>query len=86
MRHFLYSASLTDGREICVAPVSSDAFEASQAHALGDDSGYFIYESDIKNPESGIEILAKAASYAAAMRLIDIFVTASGVSTIQDRS
>lgn len=86
MRHFLYSTSLTDGREICVSPVSSDAFEASQAHSLGDDSGYFIYESDHNNPESGIEILAKAASYAAALRLIDIFVSATGAPALVERS
>jgi hypothetical protein len=85
MRHFLFSTSLPDGREVSVSPVSSDAFEASQAHALGDDSGYFIYESDIKNPESGIEILAKAASYAAAMRIIDIFVSASGGRVIKEQ-
>jgi hypothetical protein len=85
MRHLLFSTRLPDGREVCVSPVSSDAFEASQAHALGDDSGYCIYESDIKNPESGIEILAKAASYAAAMRVIDIFVYASGGRTVQEQ-
>jgi hypothetical protein len=77
MRHFLFSARLADGREVCVAPVSADTFEANKAHALGDDSGYFIYEFDAERPASGIEILGKAASYDAAVRLIDIFIAAS---------
>ena len=77
MGHFLFSARLPDGREICVAPVSRDAFEANKAYDLGDDCGYFIYEYDCTRPAAGIEILAKAASYDAAVRLIDIYATAS---------
>lgn len=78
MRHLLFSTLLADGREICVSPLSSDAFEANRAHTLGDDSGYFIYEFDTNVPSAGIEILAKAASLDAAMRLIDIYVMAAG--------
>lgn len=77
MRHFLFSARLADGREVCVAPLSTDTFEANKAYALGDDSGYFIYEFDAARPASGIEILGKAASYDAAIRLVDIFIAAS---------
>ena len=75
MKHFLFSTRLPDGREVCVAPVSVDAFEASGAHSLGDDSGYFIYEFDERQSGGGIEILAKATSYDTAMRMIDIFLT-----------
>lgn len=77
MKHFLFSTRLSDGREVCVAPVSVDTFEANKAYALGDDSGYFIYEYDADRPASGIEILGKAASYDAAVRLVDIFIAAS---------
>jgi hypothetical protein len=77
MRHFLFSVRLPDGREVCVAPVSTDTFEANKAYALGDDSGYFIYEFDADRPAAGIEILGKAASYEAAIRLVDIFLVAS---------
>jgi hypothetical protein len=76
MRHFLFSTRLPDGREVCVSPVSRDAFEASRAHALGDDTGYFIYEFDERHAAAGIEILGKATSYDAAMRIIDIFLSA----------
>jgi hypothetical protein len=75
MQHLLFSAQIYDGRQVCVAPVSTEAFEANCAYSLGDDSGYFIYEFDHSRPETGIEILAKAASYDAAMRLVDIFMS-----------
>jgi len=71
--HQLFSQSLPDGRSICIAPVSDEAFEANQAHALGANAGYFIYEYDAKQPHAGIEILAKAVSFDAASRLADIY-------------
>ncbi len=77
MDNVLFSSELPDGREICVSPLSKDAFEANRAESLGDDSGYFIYEVDNSRPTSGIEILAKALSVDAAMRLIDIYVMAA---------
>ena len=77
MRDLLFCAPTADGREVCIAPISSDTFEANQAYALGDDSGYFVYEIDAERPSAGIEILAKAASYEAALRLIDIYLMAS---------
>lgn len=73
----MFCTPLPDGREICVSPVSRDAFEASNAYELGDDTGYFIYEFDTTRPSAGLEILAKAASYEAALRLIDIYATAT---------
>jgi hypothetical protein len=76
MNAILFSSTLPDGREVCVSPVSKDAFDANGAQTLGDDSGYFIYECDNKHPFSGIEILAKAVSQEAALRLVDIFVMA----------
>lgn len=57
--------------------VSRDAFESSKAETLGDDTGYFIYEYDANKPASGIEILAKAVSVDAAIRLVDIYLMAS---------
>lgn len=68
---------MPDGRELCVSPISIDAFVANKAEALGDDSGYFIYEYDAGRPSAGIEILAKAASYEAAIRIVDIYTTVS---------
>jgi hypothetical protein len=50
MTDFCFSIRLSDKRELCLAPVSRDAFEANNAHALGDDCGYFIYEFDTEHP------------------------------------
>jgi hypothetical protein len=86
MREFLFSTRLPDGREVCIAPISVDAFEDNGAHNLGDDSGYFIYEYDSDRSESGIEILAKAASYDAAMRIIDIFLSVQSQATKDHRA
>jgi hypothetical protein len=77
MQHVLFSTTLVDGRKVCVSPISTDAFEANKAHSLGDDTGYFIYEFDARRPSLGIEILAKAISFDAAVRLVDIFVGAT---------
>lgn len=76
MRELVFSARLSDGRDICVAPLSRDTFENNKAFSLGDDCGYFIYEIDLRIPQSGIEILGKAVSYEAALRLVDIFLGA----------
>jgi hypothetical protein len=76
MRELVFSARLSDGRDICVAPVSRDTFEDNKAFSLGDDHGYFIYEIDSRLPSTGIEILGKAVSYDAAIRLVDIFMAA----------
>ena len=81
MQHVLFSTRLHDGREICVSPISQDTFEANKAYPLGDDTGYFIYEYEADNPAAGLEILAKAISYEAAIRLIDIYVGAKIAST-----
>lgn len=60
-----------------MSPISADTFESNKAHSLGDDTGYFIYEFDGRRPSVGIEILAKAISFDAAVRLVDIFVGAA---------
>ena len=73
MRYSLFSADLKDGRQIHIAQVSLDAYNDNKVFELGDDSGYFIYQIDNSNSSAGLEILGKAASYEAAMQLIDIF-------------
>jgi hypothetical protein len=82
MRHILFRSKLADGRELCVSPVSRDAFDANKAESLGDDSGYFLYECDANRPLSGIEILAKAASADAAIRLFEIISMSSATQAV----
>lgn len=67
---------MADGRQVCIAPISIDTYEANDTSLLGDDSGYFIYEYNAKCASSGIEVLGKAASYDAAMRIADLLARA----------
>lgn len=79
MENLSLSALIEEGREICLSPISRQTFDASELDTLGDDCGYFIYEVDPNRPNAGIEILAKVASYEAALRLIDIFLRGARV-------
>jgi len=72
-----FCVPLPDGREVCISPLSRATYEHSCAAELGDDFGYFIYEYSLKQPHAGLEVLAKAASYDAALRLADIYIAAS---------
>jgi hypothetical protein len=80
MENLSLSALMEDGREICISPISRETFDASELEALGDDCGYFIYEVDGNRLSAGIEILAKVASYEAALRLVDIFLRGATLS------
>ena len=77
MENLSLSALIDDGREICISPISRETFDANELDTLGDDCGYFIYEVDTRRPSAGIEILAKVASYEAALRLLSIFLRIS---------
>lgn len=59
-----------------------DAFCDNGIEGLGDDTGYFIYEYDPRRQEAGIEILGKAASYDAAVRIMDIFVAVQNTTLL----
>lgn len=83
MKPFLFSAHLPDGNEVCIASISHDAFCDNGVESLGDDTGYFIYEYDPRRQEAGIEILGKAASYDAAVRIMDIFVAVQNTTPLR---
>jgi hypothetical protein len=40
---------------------------------LGGEYGYFIYEVDSSRPDAGIEVIGKAASMEAALRIFEMF-------------
>lgn len=76
-----WCAVLSDGREICVSPLARSTLEQTHYDSdLGDEYGYFIYECDRSKQSAGIEVLAKVASYDAAMRLIDIYTMSAGAA------
>jgi hypothetical protein len=72
MDDILASADLGEGRSVHVATLSRESVIDSGAEHLGF-GGYFIFEVSDLVGEKGINILGKACSFDAAMRLIEVF-------------
>jgi hypothetical protein len=71
MEDILGSATLGFGRSVHIASLARETvIDAGAAH-LGFD-GYFLFEAIDKPGEHGINVLGKAASYEAALRLADV--------------
>lgn len=71
MDDFFLSAEL-GGSTICVSPLTKQAYLAAGGKGMGGDFGYFVYEYDTTNQRAGIEILAKAKSVEAAMKIFNM--------------
>jgi hypothetical protein len=65
------TARIDDKRSVCISPLPSKTYK-EVGKGLGGEYGYFIYEVDSTHPHAGIEIIGKAASIDAALRLFDI--------------
>ncbi len=72
MDDILASVDLGSGRSVHVAALARETLEGSGAEHLGH-TGYFLFESDDTPGHQGINVLGKAASFDAAMRLIEVF-------------
>lgn len=72
MDDLYWSAQLSSGKRLCVSPLSRETIQENEIENLGNDLGYFIYCFDETKPAAGIEILGKAASEDAAMRLAEL--------------
>ncbi len=68
-------ARISDSRSVCISPIPKQTYRETGAKGLGGEFGYFVYEVDETLPQRGIEIIAKAASLEAAMRLFDLIVS-----------
>lgn len=66
------STPIDGNRTLCFSPLSAQHYRQAGGKGLGGDYGYFIYEIDDARPQDGIEVIAKAASVEAALRLFDI--------------
>jgi hypothetical protein len=66
------SIRLDERRTICVSPISAKTYREAGGVGLGGDFGYFVYEMNEEQPESGVEVIAKAASAEAATRLFEM--------------
>jgi len=71
MDEFFLSASIGSST-VCVSPLTKKAYLAAGGKGMGGDFGYFVYEYDTANQKSGIEILAKARSVEAALKLFNM--------------
>lgn len=58
---------------ICVSPLSKSLLDDLGVDGLGDEFGYFIYESTEPSPKGCMKILAKCEGYETASRLIEIY-------------
>ena len=72
MDDILASVDLGFGRSVHVATLARATIEGSGAEHMGF-HGYFLFEASDVPGEQGINVLGKAASFDAAMRLIDVF-------------
>lgn len=74
MEDIFLSMPIDNRRMLCISPLSARSYRDAGGKGLGGEYGYFIYECDSANPQSGIEIIAKAASLEAALKLYDIIL------------
>lgn len=65
-------ARIDDNRFICISPIPRQDYKNSAARGLGGEFGYFVYEVDESLPDAGIDVIGKAASLEAALRLFEI--------------
>lgn len=82
MEDVFLSTPISDHRVLCISPLSARTYKEGGGKGLGGDFGYFIYEVDSENPQSGIEIIAKAASFNAALRLYNIIASATSTQNV----
>ena len=58
---------------ICISPLSKELLNDLQVDGLGDEFGYFVYESADGTPRGCMNVLAKCDGYEAAYRLIELY-------------
>ena len=66
---------LDNCRSLCLSTLARQTVTESEASHLGGDRGLFIYELDESLGTAGVQVLAKAVSLEAALRLIDLWRT-----------
>jgi hypothetical protein len=66
------TARIDNRRSICISPLPAKTYKQAGAKGLGGQFGYFIYETDAACPDASIEVIGKAASLDAALRLFEV--------------
>lgn len=73
-------------RVICIAPITREMLSSSGVDSLGDDCGYFVYETNEGDPIRAFNILAKAPSLEAAEKLAELLAAAAEWQRAQEAS
>jgi hypothetical protein len=81
MEDVFLSARIDNHRSIYISPLPEKTYKEAGGKGLGGEFGYFIYEADDDNPAAGIEMIGKAASLEAALRLFEVISRAADVAT-----
>lgn len=71
------TARIDERRSICISPLPAKTYKEAGGKGLGGEFGYFIYETDAASPDAGIEVIGKAASLEAALRLFEVLSLAT---------
>ena len=66
------TARIDESRLLCISPLPAKTYKETGAKGLGGELGYFIYEVNDSKPSMGIEVIGKAASIEAALRIFEI--------------
>lgn len=70
MEEYYSERAISNSKVLCVGTITQDeATNAKETSPFVDGFGYYLYIADTENPQTGVEIIAKCASSAAAHRL-----------------
>lgn len=72
MAYFYFSVNLGNGRTLCLASLTDRKIEKC-GQDIADTSGYFLFETRGSDSSGEVEIIARAVSEEAALRLRDMF-------------
>lgn len=72
MEDIFLSTRIDNQRSLCISPLPAKIYKQAGGCGLGGDFGYFIYEMNDALPQAGIEVIGKAASLEAALRLFEV--------------
>lgn len=72
MDDIFLTARIDGQRTLCISPLPRKTYKEAGGKGLGGQFGYFVYEVNKDLPHAGVEIIAKAASLEAALRLFDL--------------
>jgi hypothetical protein len=78
------TVKIDDSRSLRIAPLPLRTYREAGGKGLGGELGYFIYEIDETQPNLGIEIIGKAASMDAAIRIYKLLSRVTNLSNRRD--